>query len=164
MWLKGSSCFSCPNLPSSSSPRPPPSLSQLGLWPQHLLNDGSSYRGKGRGRSISDRGSSKCRGPGAGMVFLEWRNRAEAVRHSQARVTAPSPAPRREPGASPPQQQPPHPADLLLGLPRARAPSVGHLSQPCRPQGSGRQGEWTWREHGQHWPAAKAGALALILH
>ena len=75
-------------------PRPPPSLSQLGLWPQYLLNDGSSYCGKGQRRRISDRGSSKCKGPGAGMVFLEWRNREEVVRHSQAKVTAPLPCPK----------------------------------------------------------------------
>ena len=140
-------------------PRPPPGLSQLGLWPQYLLNEGSSYCGKGQGRSVSDRGRSKCKGPGAGVVFLEGQAQP-------GQGDRPPPQPQ---GGSQVHHHLSTSLPVLLTScqgsleqePRMWATSVslaGPRAVEGRERGCGGQ-----KEHGQHRPAAKARALALIL-
>ena len=105
-----------PALPSLSLP-------QICLWPHYWLRDQRSWCGRSQERSVPDRGSSECKGPGASKIFLEWRTRRRSG-------TASPRWPRSQPGKSPPQHCPPCPAHFLLGLPtggtrlKARAKSA----------------------------------------
>lgn len=115
----------------------------------------------GRARQEASQTEGGVSAKALGLAYSSWK-----VRHSQARVTAPPPPPQ---GGSQVHHHLSTSLPVLLNScrgspeqkPQVWATSVSHAGPRAVEGGeSGRGGQ---REHGQHGPAAKAGALALIL-